>query len=701
MAGSFRELELLPIYSTQKNDLVNDFYVPVISRAVNYDRVSGFFSSSSLSVVARGLSKFLKNKDARMRMLVSCKGFSESDKIDEVYGIEEQVIKEFERILSEDIEKLENEIVRKRVQALAWLLKTGRLEIKVAVMTPLEFQRGMLHSKFGTLTDAEGNTVSFIGSINESANGWKVNGEVISVFSSLEQGQDAYINNLADEFEAYWRNEVERNLVIDLPSAISAKLVSYAPKNIDDVIGSIDPEKSVKSVKTLRYYQIEALNAWLDGGKRGYFEMATGTGKTLTAIRCIKEALSEDPSLGVVIAVPTKVLVEQWRDDLIEDGFDKSQIYLCNSDYKKSDWYNSLVRYSLIDSEENRVFIFSYSSLYKDKIQELFDSSKRKFMLICDEMHHAGATQFSNCLNENIELRLGLSATPIRAHDIEGSKLLLDYFGSEPLMLFDIGRALTEENPDTELSYLSPYYYHFRTVHLTDTEHEKFMKLSRRIAAKLSSSDIDENDAGHPDKLRALLISCASDKVRFLGGLIDELKEKGMNKKILFYSQSYDSGDLGEKQIESVKKILHSKNLNFQEYTSRFDDPEFRRNILDNFRNDRIDAIVAIKCLDEGINIPEVRTAVIMASSSNSAEFIQRRGRVLRRSPGKDHAVLYDFLVGPPLSTKLKDSDQTLLRRELSRAIEYSRHSLNRDENDKLIDEWLRTYNLTRGDLIG
>lgn len=698
MAKSFRDLDFQPIYTTKKNDVVNEFYIPALSVATSYDRITGFFSSSALSIAARGLSKFLLNPKSKMRMIVSCKGFSSSDEIEKIYSIEDEVIHEFNEILKNDIDKLEDEIIKKRVAALGWLLKENRLEIRVARLSQLDYEQGMLHSKFGILHDNQEETICFSGSINESQTGWKINGEHISVFKSFQQGQDEYVRLYANEFDDYWNNRVTNVQIIDLPDAIKTKIINHSPGQINELASEIDPEANVHEGKKLHYYQIDAVNSWEKNGMKGYFEMATGTGKTVAAIYSIKSAIKKKQDIGIIIAVPTKTLVDQWKDELISEGFKEKQISCCSSDY--NGWQQTFQRYLLIDSNSNHFFIFTYNSLSKAEFQELISNSERPFILVCDEMHHAGAPEYSNCLNNKIEYRLGLSATPIRAHDIEGSQTLLNYFGEKPLIYFDISRALTEINPLTGKAYLCPYYYFFDSVNLTDSEYVQFKKLSKDIAFMFNKKKSGTTEEKYqPDKLRALLISCASEKLDNLEKMLKNIKNGNQHKKLLVYCQSYESKDVGEKQIQSVKRILAKNNLNCLEYTSRFDDRVLRKKILSDFESGTIDAIVAIKCLDEGVDIPSIRTAIILASSSNSAEYIQRRGRILRNSQGKNHANIFDIVVGPPKNEEVNTSDKTLIYREATRAIEYANHALNKDEQLSNIDKWLKEYGLTRSEI--
>jgi superfamily II DNA or RNA helicase len=696
----YTDLHFDPIYTTQKNDVVSEFYVPALSVAVQYDRVTGFFSSSALSVAARGLSKFVLKRGSKIRLLVSCKGFQESDKISTIYSVEDSIINEFNKVIDEDIAKLEDLIVKDRIAALAWLLKTGRLEIKVARMTPNQYEQGILHSKFGVLTDEQDQKICFSGSINESKTGWRVNGEVISIFKSFESGQKEYVDRYIQEFNDYWENRVEGVTVVDLPQAIKQKFITYSPDQIEGTASQIDPETKLKGARKLRYYQVDAVNSWIDNKMRGYFEMATGTGKTVAAIHCLREALQKVPGLGVIIAVPTRTLVDQWAEELEKEGFERDSVTCCDSDFKG--WHETFWRYALIPSVSNKIFVFTYASLMDSKTQDYVSKSKREFVLVCDEMHHAGAPEFSNCLNSKVELRLGLSATPIRSHDVEGSALLLDYFGEKPLIKFDIDRALTEVDPVTNKTYLCQYNYHFDTVELSDTEHSEFMRLSKDIAMKMLAKKRGKKDDEEyqPDKLRALVISCAIEKLDKLSDLVKELKKAKNYKKMLVYCQSFKPKDAGDKQLHGVKKVLDENSLHSLEYTSRFSDRDYRQDILNDLREDIIDAVIAIKCLDEGVDLPAVKTAIILASSSNSAEFIQRRGRVLRNSPGKLSAEIYDFLVGPPHGIELKESDITLIKRELARVLEYARCAKNGESLQSKITSWLQSYGLKRGDIV-
>ena len=122
---------------------------------------------------------------------------------------------------------------------------------------------------------------------------------------------------------------------------------------------------------------------------------------------------------------------------------------------------------------------------------------------------------------------------------------------------------------------------------------------------------------------------------------------------------------------------------------------EERENIRQQFEKGELQGLVAIKCLDEGIDIPEIRQAVILASSGNPHQFIQRRGRVLRPLPQKKQAIIYDMIVLPPdLDRATWEVERNLLRKELKRFVEFAKIAQNAEEASQKFMEIQEQYNL-------
>lgn len=693
-------------YSWTTDNLLEDFYIPALSNSNIYDRLAGYFCSNSLASAFKGLYDFLEN-GGKMRIIANVVMTVKDQEV-----IKKAILEKEEEILGNFLELPDHDLKKDHLKLLSWLIKKNRLEIKIS-----NVPGAIEHKKMGILKDDEGNIISFTGSTNETVSGWLYNDESFHVHCSwIDNEFERHVKADVKDFERMWDGKTKAN-IYPISEAFKKGLIKNAPRNKKEFQNLIsgcknkilkennfknnkiplkDKELANRQRRDLFYYQKQARDSWIDSNFNGFFEMATGTGKTFTAIASIKELLKIKKGLSVIISVPSTVLVNQWKEELVKEGVRTADIVTCSSK-TSTKWPGIFRRYHLINSNKTKFFIITYQSLSKDKTQDILNNSLRDILLIADEMHRAGAPEFSKCLNKKIKYRLGLSATPTRMLDEEGNDKLFSYFGKQPLFVFDLGRALKEINPITGETYLCPYNYHIKSIELSAEEHKEFRRLSRIIGSQMSSNI--SRDEMNADKVRALLISCASQKIRILDEIIKEIKSLKLHKKILFYSQSFKSKDLGEKQIESVKKVIDKNNLNYLEYTSKIDNIGERNKIIKALEEETVDAVVAIKCLDEGVDIPSIRTAIILASSSNSSEFIQRRGRVLRRSKGKPNAEIYDFIVGPPIYEELKISDITLIKREYSRAIEYSKYAINGEEARKTIYRWLDRYNLEPGDL--
>ena len=679
------DIYLKKVYSSINDDILNNFYIPILNESTSYDRVSGFFSSKALSAAARGIGNFIKKPYSKMRLLISHVGFSNND----IYFLMENIdelSKIFLSILDSDFENMSDTIVKYHIEALAWMLKYGKIEIKIALMNSIDFNSALLHSKYGILNDELGNTIVFSGSINETMQAWTSNGENITVFCSTDNNFE-YISPYINEFNQLWDNKHENIFVIELPEAVKNKLIKYSCNNIDEIIQYLKPCNESLS---LRYYQKEAINKWKERGN-GYFEMATGTGKTVTALYCIKEY--QNSINAVLIVVPTQILVTQWENELINIlNIDSKYIVKCYSFNKL--WKSKFIDVCINPDYDNKYyFIFTYNSLCAENIQKYISKTKISWLIISDEMHHAGSNEFSKILNPAIQYRLGLSATPIRNNDIEGNDKLSSYFGENPTYIFGIDRAINELNPDTGKSYLCSYYYYPFFIELNTKEYTNYNKLVTVLEKYIQENNIFK--VNEVDKEINLLISKCEDKYPVFENIVMKLKDSGLNKKLLVYCKG---GNINNSQIEEIKKILSNNKYNYMEFTEKYNDINFRNDMLTSLKNNDIDCIIAIKCLDEGIDIPDVRTAILMASTRNSAEYIQRRGRLLRNSPGKKYAKIYDIIVGPPQKEEYTYGDLRLIKYEYNRGMEYAKYSINNNSITTL-SSWLQNYRLTEEDL--
>ncbi|WP_296867077.1 DEAD/DEAH box helicase family protein [uncultured Methanobrevibacter sp.] len=659
-------------YDSDKDDLINEFYMPVLSNSSEYYRMSGFFSSTSLAISAQGISNFIIN-DGKMKLICSAVLSKEDKRIIEESN--ENPTKFIERYALNDFRSMNEGFVKEHVEALGWMLANDLLEIKIAIP---KNDQGIFHSKIGVLKDDEDNIISFSGSDNETASGWLHNIEEFKVFCSWDESEKKFVYSDLDDFNRYWRGDTVKTDVVDIPLAIKNELIKLAPKSKND----LTIFKSKKSKIKLRDYQNEAIKNWFNNDCCGLLEMATGTGKTFTALSCFKELADSKDKLVTVIACPQSHLIDQWVKDvkIFHDG----KIIIASG--KNSNWKDDLKNlrkkflYGAIDKAVVMTTHASLSSDYFIKTIKKFDVER---LLIVDEVHGIGSFKQRLGLNECYEYRLGLSATPKRWFDEEGTTIIEDFFKGT-VYEFDISRALTEINPDTNETYLAPYYYYPIIVDLNDEEYDEYISYSYKIAQILSSKKIKNKDKELTkyNTLRQRIINNAENKYFEFDRLLKE--NPGIDKLIVFCSPQqidYVQQILNENRVIPQHKFTEKESATISKITGMSE----RDEILQLFAEGSYKALVAIKCLDEGVDVPVAETAIIMSSTSNPREHVQRRGRILRRAPGKKYAVIYDILVFPEEQT---DAGSKIMKKEILRYKEFAENAINSYDCLKLLRKY-------------
>jgi superfamily II DNA or RNA helicase len=685
---SFLDLELKHDYDSEEDDILHDFYIPVLSKAKKYCRLSGFFSSSALAVAAKGMTPFIKNQGT-MKLIVGARlQKRDIEAIKEGLEDPEKVIAE---MMLEDLEQIQEEFVRDHVRALAWLVAKNQLDIKVAIVIdrfgqPMDYdaalRRGIFHQKVGIFEDEAGNLISFSGSVNESATAWEENIEEFKVFRSWIGAEKAYFDADLSKFNKFWKGHVTRTKVVDIPQAIKEKLIEIAPSNIEEL--DLDRwtlgDKQARAIE-LRKYQQEAVQNWLSSDKKGIFEMATGTGKTIAALSCLKKVFEMESKIVVVISSPFIHLSEQWIREF--DKLDvKSDKLLADSSQTR--WRDKLVD-SILDVEngisERLIVLTTHNTFSSADFMKIIKESKKrvpevKFLLIVDEVHGIGAPERRNGLIGEYDYRLGLSATPKRWFDLEGTDKIFSYFG-DVVFEFSLKDAIDE-------GYLTPYVYKPHFTSLTPQEMEKYEAETRKISrAYYHSKDEDEKDEIFTLLCikRQKIIRNAMNKLVVFQEILDELDEI---KYCLIYCSP--------KQIRTVQEILNQRNIVQHKFTEiegtrpedRFDGLSERDFLIKQFSEGLYRALVSMRCLDEGVDVPPARVAIMLDNSGNPREYIQRRGRVLRKFPGKDNAVIHDVIVEPVLrpttSRELGDLEKKIILKELQRYRDFARSSLNASE---------------------
>ncbi|BDY29781.1 DEAD/DEAH box helicase family protein [Mycolicibacterium mageritense] len=672
----FRDLGIDTFYRSGSENLVSDFYVPCLANATNYDRAVGYFTSTSLAAAAKGLRSFIERPNTRMRLIASPALTPEdADAISAGYDMREVV----ERAVLRELESPAPDAVSQRLKLLTWLIAHGRLEIKLAVVTRNR-DVGIYHEKLGIFDDGECSVV-FTGSSNESASGLLANFESIEVFRSWVEGERQRVERRKGDFAKLWDNCTAGLEVLSFSEAARSHLLKqYRPP--DDVTllddgGRYFLTRGVGFHRPpsleLRDYQKDAIRAWWSANGRGIWEMATGTGKTITALAAVAalwEARRKKDALLVVVTVPYRHLAEQWAKEARNFGANPILAY-----DDSARWIESVESAITALSATNRklqVIIAVNRTFSSPKFQDRLRMASCATLLISDEAHTVGAASMRAALPDYITYRLGLSATPDRHLDPAGTAAVRDYFGDS---VYELGlrRAI-------ELGALVPYRYHPKVVELTEAEHDEYIEITRKISRLLgSASDIDPDDAPSGIDLllfqRSRLVGSAANK---LPALIEALGPYVHDTHTLVYCADR-SGD--DPQLDQVLRALGSgMHMRINTFTAQ-EDMETRAELLARFSSGDLQALAAIRCLDEGVDVPGTKRAYILASSQNPRQFIQRRGRVLRRAPGKADADIYDFMVSPPdLSDdpSLYELERRLVGRELMRAAELCGAALNR-----------------------
>lgn len=699
------DLKLQIRYRSSDDDLLRDFYLPCLEQSVSYDRAVGYFSSYALAAAASGLPTFI-GREGTMRLIASPDLSDEDvDAIERGYRAREDVV---EAVL---LRALRGEgfpdPIKQRLGFLAWLVAEERLEIKIAVVTPGP-ARGIYHEKIGVFADADGDYVAFEGSANESRGGLIENFESVLVFQSAIPGHAPIAESLRRDFDRLWEDDTPRLDIIEFPDAVRNELLTrYKPErspaaDLPPSSGRLEVEEprrpALPAGKPLRDYQNEALAAWFRNQGRGLFQMATGTGKTVTALALLVrlyEALREqDRSLVVVVLCPYQHLVSQWVEEARQFGIDPIACFRA-----RSYWFDDLAA----SVEECRrghrplvMAIATNATFQTDAFQQVLGRCPPDTLLLADEVHNVGAAGLRRLLPEHVAFRLGLSATPERWYDDEGTAALQDYFGP---VVYELG---LEEA--IKLGALTPYDYHPVVVELAGAELEDYLELTAKITQRLGRSSGDLGERGEDPILEQLLIrrarilALAEDKLPRLERIVRPLRDTHHN---LFYcgdgQVEYAASEEQVRQLDAVVHLLgRGLGMSVNSYTAETYLDE-RDRLRRRFASGDLQGLVAIRCLDEGVDIPETRRAFILASSTNPKQFIQRRGRILRLYPGKDKAAIYDFLVVPPADAVASENqavERRLVKRELERVALFARLAQNGPEALRHLEDLRKRYNL-------
>jgi len=705
----FQSLNIQQEYRSPQNNIVTEFYIPVLEKAVSYKRSVGYFSSTSLVQITKGILGLIKNGGTID--LVASPYLSKEDEEAIRVGYENRtkiIENALKRSLQEDIK---NPFSQERLNLLACLIEKGILNIKIA-FTENEKEKtiGMYHEKLGLMEDASGNKIAFSGSMNESYNAMVNNYETVDVFCSWKsESEKTRVLQKEEAFSKIWGNYDSKLKVMSFPSIEKSILDKY--KRHSNINFNLDKEELTKKTeygfseleplvvcdsgefinfkgeKTPRFHQEKAIENFIQNNYKSLFAMATGTGKTLTSLFSLNELAKNVLIKSVLIVVPLKDLVDQWQEDI--EPYFNGEIITVRSGLEWKEKLSDISLLKLLDKEKytsKLIIITTYDSfcLNDEKILNSLDIEHS--LIIADEVHKFGAVSYQRKLPEKIKYRIGLSATPKRPYDEKGTSAIFDYFcPSENFYEFSIKDAI-------DADMLCHYDYHPILVSLTDFEMDDYEIISEKIS-RLSvivnnSEAVTKEEKESLEQLlkqRHRIIERASNKKEiFLDKMLEEIK-KYKDKTIIFAPDGKDEN--GNDLLNSYKTDLWQKLMSkgkvvsMKEYVQGTD-----KSVIDSFTQGGIDVIFAKQRLNEGIDIPAAKRAFFIASSTSEREFIQRRGRVLRKHSSKNKAEIFDFIVIPSdLNSKYAHS---IIDNEIKRAMDFAATA----DNYKEIEQILRKY---------
>ena len=719
------------VYTTGENEPI-DFFFDALLESTNFDLGLGYFSSSAINVLSAGFAYFI-HRGGKMRIIIN-NVLSKEDKEAIEKGMKNEVDIVEEKVLS-DLNTLTKTLSRRNVhffKCLSYLISKNRIEF--IATTPSNEKGGIAHSKFGIFKDEASNKVVFNGSANFSRNALLNNIESISCYKSWSnsKGDTERLKYFENVFLKTWSGEAKNIKVIPINKVkttiqdsfsvndsfellnemkdLSEESLEY-PENIRNKVAEIYYKLNKRRVlpkfpfhQGPRDYQNKAYENWTKNHCQGIFAMATGTGKTITSLNCVLEEFKKSENYNVLVLVPTRALVSQWISEA--NKFNYQNIHST----QEKDWFNILSNHFLniqLGLNENLIFVSTYQSYNSTKFRKLV--KKRgwgNFILIADEAHNLGATQSLKNLPHGINKRIGLSATPERIYDDYGSDKIYEYFNSYPpcyTYSYSMYKAI-----NTEPASLVQYYYYPYFASLSEEELIDYKTITEKLILNYDSKKREFNDYGKRLLIeRKRIINKAENKIKILQDIFMDVdnKEKNLNFTFVYVPEGQDTDfsnsdtityDNDERRlIRKYGEAIRAFGYSTHELLSG---TVKRERVLNQFANGKIDVLLAMKILDEGVDIPVTKNAIFCASTGNPRQYIQRRGRVLRKSEGKSYANIYDIIVAPhesfmdSLPQDLKDMEIRIFQNELRRVANFLYAAENRHQilNGRLGDLAMR-----------
>lgn len=600
---SLRDQHFAHVINSSEVDIAQDFLQPALVNSIGYDRGVGFFSAAWLSLMVDGMIQFAAN-GGHARILTS-PILNAADWEALQKGIEASQDEILRESLQQTVSDLRETMTRDARTALAWLVADGILTFKLAV--PINKLTGEFHAKFGIFTDAEGDQISFEGSNNETEQGTIQNYESFKVFPSWKPALASFVQADVQRFERLWNNQDANLRAYELPEAIRQAIIrirddDVRPYPVPAHLQAEEPEAYL----SLWQHQKDAIDAWEANGRVGLLSMATGSGKTRTALAAAERC----PELSLlIVAVPASALVTQWAAELKRHTRLPEPILVYEA---SSSWQDRLFNAMLAKNSAGwtspLVIVGTMKSLASERFQTVIEDADipENTLLIVDEAHNVGAPTYRRILDERFQWRLGLSATPARHFDEIGTSVIRDYF-QKTVFIYSMRDALRDGR-------LTPYEYYIYPAQLSADEYAEYLELTRRIIVARGKTDERityqshnqlDGDNKQVEQLlirRARILKKTASKLQAVERVLQDFK---LTRSLVYCAD--------QEQLEEVRTVFKASHLTHAIYIGQTPKDQ-RSSALDALGKGHIPVVLAIDCLDEGVDLPAVSEAIIIAS---------------------------------------------------------------------------------------
>lgn len=716
-----------------------EFFGEVIPLSKKIQFKLGYFSSNSISTLSYGFAQFIYNGGSIDFLINHFVTENDFKLINNLFEIDENFYNRLKENIITDVEKLNDVLTKKQVShfynCLRYLIDNNKLNI-----IPVTTRSGEIsHYKEALFWDYEDNIINVVGSCNFTYKGIVCNGESFLINRSWgEEAEQANIKNEVNEYELIFSKNSknfeylnpekliniikEKSIPLDIKQLLEEEieLVDFFSETYSsEEIRIKDANKKFKEkfeekINEILYiprfpkpfkpreYQIEAYKNWKNKGHSGIFGMATGTGKTKTSLNCALNEYLLTGNYFILILVPSISLLNQWEIEVQEFNFQNIIKIGGGNNWEKE--FSNYVSNFKVGIKKNIVLISTYASYCIPRFQKYFKKIENDFLLIADEAHNMGASNIKSTMkNATFQKKIGLSATPKRIYDVIGTEFIDKFFNDKEPYSFslDMKKAL-------EMDFLTYYRYYPILVELNDEELDDYVKITKEL---LKFFDFKKGEFKKEKIVEILLlkrkniIHKAKNKINTFRNILLDLKKNGKLKYIFSYIPEgfvYQEDGTSERMLNNFLTIAN-KTIPSLKMNTYIADGENLNDLLRGFSEGKIDLLFAMKMLDEGVDVPRAEIGIFASSTGNPRQFIQRRGRILRKHIDKPYATIYDMVVIPRIDTnnsEIFSMERSLVHNELRRVGYFASLALNFYDTKDVLDNVCHKYNLDLDTII-